>query len=631
MNQPRLRPRLRSILIWTLVAIACIFRFVHLDSDPKFEYWEGYVTDEGRWTGTARNLALYGELLQYELARLHLVLAPGFQAANYLVFKLAGVSFWSARLWTAVSGSAILIVSLLALRRHSSGLPLYLGLGILGFEALVLTNSRVAIPEMASLLFVLLAFFTILTCKNSVVGALASGLLLAVAMAMKATAVLIAPVFFVLVWLSASPQSRSAALRSCGMFVAGLVTPVACGLLLAPATGVVTGESMLNVWSSLQNVFGLADPKTVMRRFLLSPNRRNVNLLLLGAWLGSWAWILRSEHRGNALHDLYRFSAIWAIGSLLIWSTLQYVPQRYLVHIIVPLVVHLVAGLALWQRLGPAHVMNRIDQSKKSAGIAFCAWLVLPTAVVVSTVALDVAGIIGIQEKLRYNLFAIAAAACILVPWVRVRRTGGISAVPFLVFPVVTAISWMAADEILENFLPDAFATHHLPAIHLMILSGFAWWCFGRSKSAAATLIDVRMKTLLASVVFAGLVAESAYELLWPTYSIRDASRSIGRLFPGDGTIRTTNAASFLLETKLRFREGPPWDAHDAGIIAYYQPRISTEGFISLAEYRLASHPLFCTRPDRDGARIEPCDAIIYVYRKVDAEQRPETGQLLTR
>ena len=41
---------------WVLLVAAVVARIVHLDSDPKFEFWWGYVGDEGRWVETARNL-----------------------------------------------------------------------------------------------------------------------------------------------------------------------------------------------------------------------------------------------------------------------------------------------------------------------------------------------------------------------------------------------------------------------------------------------------------------------------------------------------------------------------------------------------------------------------------------------
>src|SRR5712691_9653833 len=98
MTLARPSPRAESLLLWAFIALACLARFIHLDSDPKFEYWIGYITDEGRWIETARNLALFGNLRLYFVSKLHLVLSPGFQTINYVVFELAGVSLWTARI-----------------------------------------------------------------------------------------------------------------------------------------------------------------------------------------------------------------------------------------------------------------------------------------------------------------------------------------------------------------------------------------------------------------------------------------------------------------------------------------------------------------------------------------------------
>ena len=57
-------------------------RFLVLASDPAYDLWAGYVTDEGRWTEQARSLVLFGQTdLTSVLSRMHLLLAPLFQAA----------------------------------------------------------------------------------------------------------------------------------------------------------------------------------------------------------------------------------------------------------------------------------------------------------------------------------------------------------------------------------------------------------------------------------------------------------------------------------------------------------------------------------------------------------------------
>ena len=106
---------LRVLIVAVLVAGVGL-RLVHLDADPDYYAWVGYVTDEGRWIAHAREMALFGHLVNTEWL-IHLLLAPLFQAASFVVFALLGVSLWTSRLLTALSGSALLVLFWLGLRR----------------------------------------------------------------------------------------------------------------------------------------------------------------------------------------------------------------------------------------------------------------------------------------------------------------------------------------------------------------------------------------------------------------------------------------------------------------------------------------------------------------------------------
>src|SRR5262245_19075505 len=95
---------------WVVLVSLCLgigLRLLYLDADPYYYEWIGYITDEGRWVQHARSLALQGILWGGHAHGLHLLLAPLFQLAHHLIFSLAGVNFWSTRLLTALSGSAI--------------------------------------------------------------------------------------------------------------------------------------------------------------------------------------------------------------------------------------------------------------------------------------------------------------------------------------------------------------------------------------------------------------------------------------------------------------------------------------------------------------------------------------------
>ena len=484
MTLARPYPRAESLLLWTFVALACIARFIHLDSDPKFEYWIFYVEDEGRWVETARNLALFGDLRLYGISKLHLVLSPLFQAVNYVVFELAGVSFWSARIWTAACGAAIVIFSFLLLRRITSGLPLYLGLAVLAFEPLTLSLSRIALPEVPSLLFTLLAFIAVCTWQRRIFGAASGGLFMAIAIAMKGTTLLMAPVFLLMVALSGVSESAQQRLLRCSAFLLGLLIPVIIGLALALASGIINAEAFAALWPTLRQTLAFGSLYTIVARFVASDSEYgNVNLLLLGAWVCSWILIFRKEHRGTPLGKVYELSGIWAVGWLIVWAPLGYTPARYSVHIILPLTIHLVAGLGLWRTIGLARVLASISLLRARWGIAFFAWLVLPTAVMASTLIMALAGLAGVpNDRLVYKLVAIVAIAVALVLLARGTRSAEGAVTGFIAFAVMAALLGMTIDQVGAVALARSAVEQVLPIVKFAVFGGVAWHCRLRSS-----------------------------------------------------------------------------------------------------------------------------------------------------
>ena len=160
------------------------------------------MIDEGRWSEIARNFTLFGTLDGTSNARLHLLLAPGYQMVQHAMFRLFGIDFWSARLFAAVCGILTVAVAFFALRRHVTSFALALGVVILGFETNLLAESRIALPEMPSVLFSLLAFLVLVLGQKTRWNAFIAGLIAAIAVAMKAMTVMVMPVFPVIILIS---------------------------------------------------------------------------------------------------------------------------------------------------------------------------------------------------------------------------------------------------------------------------------------------------------------------------------------------------------------------------------------------------------------------------------------------
>lgn len=602
-------------MLWAFVALACIARFVHLDSDPKFEHWIGYITDEGRWVETARNLALFGDLRLYLVSKLHLVLSPGFQAVNYVVFELAGVNFWTVRIWTAACGAAVVIVSFLLLRKVASGLPLWLGLMILAFEPLTLSLGRVAIPEVPSLLFTLLAFVAICSLEKRCLGAAFGGLFMAFAISMKSTTMLMVPVFLLMTALSGVSESVRQRVLRCSAFLLGVLIPALTGLALALATGIIKVEGSTEIFRPLSNALGWGSAYSMVARLLASSTEYgSINLLLLGAWICSWILIFRREYRGTQLGEIYELSGIWAAGWFVVWAPLAYTPSRYSVHCILPLVIHLVAGLSLWRTIGIARVFAKINVLRARWGIVFFGWLVLPAAVVISTSIMALSGLAGLaDDRLTYKLFAIAATAGVLAALARAARPAEDSAIGLIAFAVVAALLETTVDQVTAIALSRSTARMVLPVVELAMLGGAAWYCLAKSASIVSLLERTSAGALLCSLAFLGLLLQGVPILLQPTYSIRDASRNTARLFPDAGLLKSSAVGSLLLETSLPYRDGLPDGTVVDGLLTWDR-RVKPDPESTLVTtYRLRIHPRYYASTGHPV--VESGTALVDVYR----------------
>ena len=74
---PRVGSRRAPLLALAVLLAGSVLRLAYLDADPDYYAWAGYITDEGRWVAHARELALFGRVVNTDwLLHLHLFLAP---------------------------------------------------------------------------------------------------------------------------------------------------------------------------------------------------------------------------------------------------------------------------------------------------------------------------------------------------------------------------------------------------------------------------------------------------------------------------------------------------------------------------------------------------------------------------
>jgi len=551
--------------VWAVCAAGILIRFVNLDADPAFSLWIGYITDEGRWNETARNLALFRELAMYGISRIHLVLGAGYQAVNFVVFELAGVSLWSARLFSAVAGSLILLTSVLALRRHVDGLALLVGMAVLGFSTLLVNISRLAIPEMPALLFSLLAFLMLTLGRRGWATAFGAGVVFACAVAMKGTTVLMVPGFVFVVFATRGRETAGVTARLLASFAAGLVVPAALGLAVAGAVGLLASLSLANLAAQLAGYIELATPFVVAGRFLNEPLWAPVMCLLLGLWYGSWVGGSEAARRDPTVARLYAGTAVWSLWALLVWATEAYSPGRYLVHVLLPLTLHAIVVATIWQRGGGEHALRSLMSAPGRAGLLRTTWLALPTGLLLGSAAARVAVSWALFDVSRLShraalLLVVVVLVTLMAGLLRSRR---VAVRVLLTFPGLFGAFWLINSQFER---PLGFW------VGGSTFEQVTFWAMALLVAGAS--LNQRYKSV-AVVIAVLIVAAGAYAssiIGSPTYSIRDASRDLGRRYASGDLLCSVQAGSLFLENKLRYRDDLLVADQAAGVVILAQP-----------------------------------------------------------
>jgi hypothetical protein len=629
MTGPSSAPRAPSVLVFAcaggaLLLLALLARVTLLDADAYFTDWIGHITDEGRWVETARNLTLFGEAQLYGLSRLHLMLSPGFQAVELALFKTLGVSILSARVFAAASSLALLLGWLLLWRSLSRSAWL-LGVAVLGFDTTLLSLSRVALPEMPSLVLTQAAFLVLLLGRGGVRRALAAGVLLLLAVAMKVTTLFVLPAFVAVAAAAAWHLPLRARVRA----VFALLAPFLVSAVLA-FVGLVafvapdlhqlrTVLDQLSGFVRLVDGYGLAD-----RLFNAQPGTPLV--LLLGSWCASWVWLCRERWRDTPAGRLYLLSGLWAAGWLLVWGAMAYVPRRYMVHLSLPLLMHVLAGLTVLFGLGPSQLARRFADAARRRPLWTALWLTLPSSYVISMALLEHLRALGWLDdrlSLRALVFATIGAAIALGFMRRLQRPAWVLGAALM--PPALAACW-AASELAATLLglkpSAAFEQSWAFGADVLLAVLLAAWLAREALRGASLQPQAAVALVLAC---ATLLAQQAPLWLHPTHQLRDCSRGIAERLPaGPLRIRSAKASAVFIETRLKYSDQWTREATPDVIVQYFPDaeRFQPPGddYVQLLRCPLAVHPRYHTSIDR------PIEVVVYAHRSVAASLLERTN-----
>ena len=619
------RYRLTGWLCLGVLVIGILLRLLYLDADPGPSEWVGFVTDEGRWVRHARSLALYGNLTDDH--NLHFFIAPLFQLSNYLVFELVGVKILTSRILTALCGGAILVLFWGSMRQVVTPQALLLGLTFLAFQADLILLSRVAVPEMALMLFQFVIYFMIVSSARSSWRLLVAGMLTASAVATKLTMLLFLPVFVVMIWLM--PRNINIAnekWRDLRLYGVGLTTPliVVAMVWFFFLEGTFTFADIIGHLSTATTFLGVSRPYNVISFPFVDILSLTFNLWALGVWLSvlGWTAAYRIKKIDFLSHRYLVTSVIWFILYFFLMLTLEYFPSRYKIHVLLPMVIFITVGVSLLQRLGIEKCIEYCAGVKSLSELLWIGFVSFPTAALFSPLFISAVHFTGFQpDRLISKLACLSLSLVLFMSILWLLRYNERAVRFFLTFPLIGGIGWVLAASVSgQSFWPTIASPIHIvpwllillatSIVSVVLVSTAGWW---GSTNGATVVAGCAVFYLAISLL------RTAPGYLKPNYSIRDTSRDLGTVLSGHHTIASIEADGLFNENNLPYESltVPEFNLlrkrPENVVVAFAYERV--KNVLEHEYYRVKTYNLHLIPPD-DGKDRIPKDILVSVYKK---------------
>lgn len=608
-----------------MVAGGLVLRIMALDADPTYPFWSGWTTDEGRWTEAARNWSLWrAPLVESALSRTHLALAPLFQAAVATSFAAFGVGSQSARLVSVAAGLAILAAAAIALRPRLRREAWMGTVALLAVQPDLVYFSRVAIPEMAALLFELLAFFSIACGPRTVRRAVVGGLLTAVALGFKGTTAPIVVVFAIVVLVARSPADPGRPLARLVGYLGAIVGPAILFALVVVvgsggAGGALGPEGGMDLVMSFVSV---SDPYSILSTLYEGGLTHRVNLSLVAIWAMGGLFILRRAPRSEQ-EALFVGALVWASGWILMWAVLDYFPERYVAHVHLPLILAWGAGLSSFATAEADDSVPSIESVDGWARFGLAAILAVPLAVLMAPAVSG--GLTGFGfgiEHFRHRILLVIALTAIVGTGLVGSWSRGRVVVLAVALPVSVSAIWLLTSAV--GVAPSTFwAVSGLSDLAvwlgMFVLSGLLIAAVHIRKAPTRHLVAPWVSSFGAFLALFWL-ASGVLRISERTHVGREVVDYLTASFPADTRIMTHEAASLLLDTPFRYGEMMDgvmgWV--DPEVFVVMQGRNVHEFWLEIPGYSLRRE--FPLEMGRGYSDVRPGGEVIRVYEKIGAD-----------
>lgn len=288
-------------------------------------------------------------------------------------------------------------------------------------------------------------------------------------------------------------------------------------------------------------------------------------LCLVGA-----AWLGRGRVPAEpCVHRVAVGAAVWAALYSVAMVSLAYFPDRYRVHVLIPMAVTLAAGLTLTAPVSLESIGVTL-RAGGPRGVAVALLLALPTAALWAPVLAGLGSLTGVDPtRLRLKLLCLGVTV-VLATWLVRRLVAPVAAWPraLLAAPVVGVLLWLIGQR------TGVLDPHFWPVAGAGLRS---WWVAGPWITALLTLLLVaigrgwrpgRWAALVpaAALAYGGLVlARVAPSYVYPHYTIKETSEALGAtLAPGPDLLVAARSEGLFTATRLPYRStlGRTWPAH---------------------------------------------------------------------
>ena len=348
-----------------MVFVLVLIRFIYLEADPFFTKRLGDIQDEGYWTHNARSKVLFNDWIPDDMSHA-IIFSPLYTGLTYLSFKIAGVSFFSARLVSALFSLATLIFLYLLVKSALGKKTAMMATLILGLNNAYLTYNRMALVETTLSFFLLLSLFCWYYSYRWPWLSILSGLTFSLAILTKITAIYFAPIFLLL-WIIDYYKRR---FKLSSFFFFGISTLIPLALYAYFIFFPNLPRFKINLMNSLAfSHKGVLDIITSAFRILPNNFFGDASVILLFMvffifMLFSVSFIIEEKSMRSFLnqsHDLILIALCWIMGGLIgmVFSNMH--DRRFLMFLI-PLSILASYSLSSWNN---AKVLSLAQLSEK--------------------------------------------------------------------------------------------------------------------------------------------------------------------------------------------------------------------------------------------------------------------------